>query len=111
MEEPVDQILGRAAEIYRGDLAFAAKHASASRQWTRRTTDPAIPGRIAVHLRHGRIAERPCRPGPTPACREPGDHPRLTVDQARHLGAPPPRPSQPVFAEALAQPPLGDLHP
>jgi hypothetical protein len=28
--------------IYRGDLALAAKHASASRQWTRRTTDPAI---------------------------------------------------------------------
>jgi hypothetical protein len=27
--------------IYRGDLAFAAEHASASRQWTRRTTDPA----------------------------------------------------------------------
>ena len=28
--------------IYRGDLAFAAEHASASRQWTRRATDPAI---------------------------------------------------------------------
>ena len=28
--------------IYRGDLALAAKHVSASRQWTRRTTDPAI---------------------------------------------------------------------
>ena len=27
--------------IYRGDLAFAAEHASASRQWARRTTDPA----------------------------------------------------------------------
>jgi DNA-binding CsgD family transcriptional regulator len=28
--------------IYRGDLAFAAAHASASRQWARRATDPAI---------------------------------------------------------------------
>ena len=28
--------------IYRGDLAFAAEHASASRQWARRITDPAI---------------------------------------------------------------------
>jgi tetratricopeptide (TPR) repeat protein len=28
--------------IYRGDLAFAAEHASASRQWTRRIADPAI---------------------------------------------------------------------
>jgi DNA-binding CsgD family transcriptional regulator len=28
--------------IYRGDLAFAAEHASASRSWARRTADPAI---------------------------------------------------------------------
>jgi DNA-binding CsgD family transcriptional regulator len=28
--------------IYRGDLAFAGEHASASRRWARRTTDPAI---------------------------------------------------------------------
>ena len=28
--------------IYRGDLAFAAKQAIASGQWTQRTTDPAI---------------------------------------------------------------------
>jgi DNA-binding CsgD family transcriptional regulator len=28
--------------IYRGDLAFAAEHASASRQWAERITDPAI---------------------------------------------------------------------
>ena len=28
--------------IYRGDLAFAAEHASASRQWAQRITDPAI---------------------------------------------------------------------
>jgi DNA-binding CsgD family transcriptional regulator len=28
--------------IYRGDLAFAAEHASASRQWARRIADPAI---------------------------------------------------------------------
>jgi DNA-binding CsgD family transcriptional regulator len=28
--------------IYRGDLAFAAEHASASRQWARQITDPAI---------------------------------------------------------------------
>lgn len=28
--------------IYRGDLALAAEHASASRQWARRTTDPAL---------------------------------------------------------------------
>jgi tetratricopeptide (TPR) repeat protein len=28
--------------IYRGDLAFAAEHASASRRWARQVTDPAI---------------------------------------------------------------------
>jgi DNA-binding CsgD family transcriptional regulator len=28
--------------IYRGDLAFAAEHASASSQWARQTTDPAV---------------------------------------------------------------------
>jgi tetratricopeptide (TPR) repeat protein len=28
--------------IYRGDLAFAVEHASASRQWARQITDPAI---------------------------------------------------------------------
>jgi hypothetical protein len=30
--------------IYRGDLAFASEHASASRQWARRVADPAIRG-------------------------------------------------------------------
>jgi DNA-binding CsgD family transcriptional regulator len=30
--------------IYRGDLAFAAEHASASRQWARRIAEPAIRG-------------------------------------------------------------------
>jgi DNA-binding CsgD family transcriptional regulator len=30
--------------IYRGDLAFAAEHARASRQWARRVDDPAVRG-------------------------------------------------------------------
>jgi len=61
--------------IYRGDLAFAAKHASASRQGTRRTTDPAIRAEslstfAMVEFLSGRV-----EPVRRPACREASNHP------------------------------------
>jgi hypothetical protein len=62
--------------IYRGDPAFAAKHASVSSSGRGGPPTPRSgPNRCPPW--HGRIPERPRRPGPAPACREAGNHPRL----------------------------------
>ena len=62
--------------IYRGDPAFAAKHASVSSSGRGGPPTPRSgPNRCPPW--HGRIPERPRRLGPAPACREAGNHPRL----------------------------------